>query len=91
MICALDRPVSKHWEDSRKSPLDLDEIPTVAEPTPVPAPPTATSGPTALPLPELLVWPASGHWATLTGFIDSAANGTLSALTMLPKKLVDGS
>lgn len=35
--------------------------------------------------------PASGQWATLTGFTDSAADGSLSALTMLPMRLVDGS
>jgi hypothetical protein len=35
--------------------------------------------------------PASGDWATLTGFTDSAADGSLSALTMLPMRLVDGS
>ena len=28
--------------------------------------------------------PTSGNWATLTGFTDSAADGSLSALTMLP-------
>lgn len=35
--------------------------------------------------------PASGDWAILTGFTDSAVDGSLSALTMLPMKLVDGS
>ncbi len=35
--------------------------------------------------------PASGHWATLTGFTDSAVDGSLSALTMLPMRLVDAS
>ena len=35
--------------------------------------------------------PASGDWATLTGFENSAADGSLSALTMLPMRLVDGS
>jgi len=35
--------------------------------------------------------PASGDWATLTGFTDSAVDGSLSALTMLPMRLVDGS
>ena len=35
--------------------------------------------------------PASGHWATLTGFTGSAVDGSLSALTMLPMRLVDGS
>ena len=35
--------------------------------------------------------PASGDWATLTGFDNSAADGSLSALTMLPMRLVDGS
>lgn len=35
--------------------------------------------------------PASGQWATLTGFTDSAADGSLSALTMLPMRLVDAS
>ncbi len=35
--------------------------------------------------------PASGDWATLTGFDSSAADGSLSALTMLPMRLVDGS
>ena len=35
--------------------------------------------------------PAPGQWATLTGFTDSAADGSLSALTMLPMRLVDGS
>ena len=35
--------------------------------------------------------PASGDWATLTGFTDSAADGSLSALTMLPMRLVDSS
>ena len=39
--------------------VDLDEIPTVADPTPTPMPatPTSTPEPTVLPLPELLVWP----------------------------------
>ena len=35
--------------------------------------------------------PASGDWATLTGYTDSAVDGSLSALTMLPVRLVDGS
>ena len=35
--------------------------------------------------------PVSGNWATLTGFTDSAVDGSLSALTMLPMRLVDGS
>lgn len=35
--------------------------------------------------------PASGDWATLTGFTDSAVDGSLFALTMLPMRLVDGS
>ncbi len=35
--------------------------------------------------------PASGDWATLTGFTDSAVDGSLSALTMLPMRLVNGS
>lgn len=35
--------------------------------------------------------PASGDWATLTGFTDSAVDGSLSALTMLPMRLVDAS
>lgn len=35
--------------------------------------------------------PASGEWAALTGYTDSAVDGSLSALTMLPMKLVDGS
>ncbi len=35
--------------------------------------------------------PASGDWATLTGFTDSAVDGSLSALTMLPMRLIDGS
>lgn len=35
--------------------------------------------------------PASGDWATLSGFTDSAVDGSLSALTMLPMRLVDGS
>ena len=35
--------------------------------------------------------PASGDWAILIGYTDSAVDGSLSALTMLPMKLVDGS
>ncbi len=35
--------------------------------------------------------PASGDWATLAGFTNSAVDGSLSALTMLPMRLVDGS
>ena len=35
--------------------------------------------------------PASGDWATLTGYTDSAVDGSLSSLTMLPMRLVDGS
>ncbi|MDE0603786.1 MAG: hypothetical protein OXI18_05215 [bacterium] len=34
---------------------------------------------------------ASGDWATLTGYTTSAADGSISALTMLPMRLVDGS
>ena len=35
--------------------------------------------------------PASGDWATLTGYTTSAADGSISSLTMLPMRLVDGS
>ena len=35
--------------------------------------------------------PASGDWAILTGYTTSAADGSLSALTMLPTRLVDKS
>lgn len=35
--------------------------------------------------------PASGDWATLTGFTTSAVDGSISSLTMLPMRLVDGS
>ena len=35
--------------------------------------------------------PASGDWAILTGYTTSAVDGSLSALTMLPMRLVDGS
>jgi len=35
--------------------------------------------------------PASGNWAILTGYTASAADGSLSALTMIPMHLVDGS
>ena len=35
--------------------------------------------------------PASGDWATLVGFTTSAVDGSISALTMLPMRLVDGS
>ena len=35
--------------------------------------------------------PASGDWAILTGFTTSAVDGSLSSLTMLPVRLVDGS
>lgn len=35
--------------------------------------------------------PASGDWATLTGFTNSAVDGSLSALTMLPMRLIDAS
>ncbi|MCY3633895.1 MAG: hypothetical protein OXH29_14620 [bacterium] len=35
--------------------------------------------------------PASGDWAILVGYTTSAADGSLSALTMLPMRLVDGS
>lgn len=34
---------------------------------------------------------ASGDWAILTGYTTSAADGSISALTMLPMRLVDGS
>ena len=35
--------------------------------------------------------PASGDWAILTGYTTSAADGSLSALTMVPTRLVDKS
>ncbi len=35
--------------------------------------------------------PASGDWAILVGYTTSAVDGSLSALTMLPMRLVDGS
>ena len=35
--------------------------------------------------------PASGDWAILTGYTTSAVDGSISALTMLPMRLVDGS
>lgn len=35
--------------------------------------------------------PASGDWTILIGYTDSAVDGSLSALTMLPMRLVDGS
>ncbi|MCY4133585.1 MAG: hypothetical protein OXG30_01550 [bacterium] len=35
--------------------------------------------------------PASGDWATLTGYTTSAVDGSISSLTMLPMRLVDGS
>ena len=35
--------------------------------------------------------PASGDWAILIGYTDSAVDDSLSALTMLPMNLVDGS
>ena len=35
--------------------------------------------------------PASGDWAILVGYTTSAADGSLSALTMLPMRLVDAS
>ncbi len=35
--------------------------------------------------------PASGNWANLIGFTTSAVDGSLSALTMLPMRLLDGS
>ncbi|WP_419924437.1 Gmad2 immunoglobulin-like domain-containing protein [Candidatus Poriferisocius sp.] len=35
--------------------------------------------------------PASGNWAILVGYTTSAVDGSLSALTMLPMRLVDGS
>ena len=35
--------------------------------------------------------PASGDWAILVGYTTSAVDGSISALTMLPMRLVDGS
>ena len=35
--------------------------------------------------------PASGDWAILTGYTTSAADGSLSALIMLPMRLIEGS
>lgn len=35
--------------------------------------------------------PASGDWAILTGYTTSAVDGSISSLTMLPMRLVDGS
>lgn len=35
--------------------------------------------------------PASGDWAVLTGYTTSAVDGSISSLTMLPMRLVDGS
>ena len=35
--------------------------------------------------------PASGDWATLSGYSTSAVDGSISSLTMLPMRLVDGS
>ena len=35
--------------------------------------------------------PASGDWAILTGYSTSPVDGSISALTMLPMRLVDGS
>ena len=35
--------------------------------------------------------PASGNWAILSGYTTSAVDGSISALTMLPMRLVDGS